>query len=68
MLVSPSGTFMESACRPDHAPAMSSVCEEAAMNLRLMEEQAVGIASCSRMKDACHSNHAPAMRFVKKLA
>ena len=40
VLVSAPGTRMESACRPDHPPTMCSVFEEAAIKLRLLEEQA----------------------------
>ena len=38
VLVSASGTRMESACRRDQAPALIVVCNGAAMKLRLMEQ------------------------------
>ena len=58
VLVSASGTRMESACRPDHTPAMSSVCEEAAIKLRLTIEQACKLLRSAKgggLQGACSS-------------
>ena len=59
VLVSASGSRVESAYRPDHTPAMCSVCEEeAAMKLRLTVEQAYGLLHGARWRwtqGACSS-------------
>ena len=79
MLGSASDTRVESACRPDHAPALIVVCNGAAMKKLRVVEQAcgccavrgkahsrcvLGSASDTLVESACRPDHAPALTAV----